>query len=398
MGSKDTRILIAGAGIGGLTAAGCMLLAGYDVEIYEQAPELGEIGAGIQQSANSMHVMEHLGVLDALKATAFRPPVTEFRLYDTGEVLQSLKLAEAHESRHGAPYLQLHRADFHSIVAERIRELKPDIFHLNAAATGFEERGEGVVLKLADGREVEGDLVVGADGIKSAIRHQIAGEDKPVYTGDSAWRLTVPTDRLPDNFLDGKSSIWVGPAKHAVIYFLRGGKLLNFVGSVELDEWIEESWTQKRPWEELKADFVGWHPDIQTIVDTVDKTECYRWALNVRPHLESWSAGRGVLMGDAAHPTLPYMAQGAAMAVEDGAILARALDESASIPEAIRLFEHNRMARTRRVVDGSRENRRLFHLNTIQELRDEFAKRDMDAERSDWLYSYNPLTVPLEKP
>jgi salicylate hydroxylase len=398
VGTKDTKILIAGAGIGGLTAAGCLLLAGYDVEVYEQAPELGEIGAGIQQSANSMHVMEHLGLLEALKAVAFRPPVTEFRLYDTGEVLQSLKLAEAHEQRHGAPYLQLHRADFHAIVADRVRELKPDVIHLNAAAAGFEERGDGVVLKLADGREVEGDLVVGGDGIKSAIRHQIAGPDRPVYTGDSAWRLTVPVERLPDNFLEGKSSIWVGPGKHAVVYFLRGGALLNFVGSVELDEWIEESWTQKRPWEELKADFVGWHHDIQTIVDMVDKTECYRWALNVRPHLETWSTERATLLGDAAHPTLPYMAQGAVMAVEDAAILTRSLDAAGSIPDALQLYEHNRMARTRRVVDGSRENRRLFHLDTIEELRAEFAKRNMDAERSDWLYSYNPLTVPLERP
>ncbi len=392
------KIIIAGAGIGGLSAAGCLLLAGHDVEIYEQAAALGEIGAGIQQSANAMHVMRHLGVEDKLRAVAFRPPVTEFRLYDTGEVLQALSLADAHEKRHGAPYLQLHRADFHAILAARMQAMKPDLVHPGATATRFEETVDRVVLKLADGRTAEGDMLIGADGIKSAIRRQIAGENRPQYTGDSAWRLTVPAEDLPANFLDGKSSIWVGPDKHAVIYFLRGGSILNFVGAVELDERIEESWTQKRAWEELKSDFAGWHEDIQTIIDTVDRTECYRWALNAHPHLDSWCMERTVLLGDAAHPTLPYLAQGAAMVVEDGAILARALAAAGSVQTAARLYQHNRMPRTRRIVDESRKNRALFHLQTIDELKAAFAQRNMDRERANWLYSYNPLTVPLERP
>ncbi|MGE0736478.1 MAG: FAD-dependent monooxygenase [Alphaproteobacteria bacterium] len=398
MVARNTKIIIAGAGIGGLAAAGCLLLAGYDVEIYEQAPVLGEIGAGIQQSANATLVMRHLGVLDQLRAVAFLPPVTQFRLFDTGEVLQELSLAQIHEARHGAPYLQLHRADFHAIVAKRILELKPGCIHLSAAAAGFEEDASGVALKLADGRVVKADLLIGADGIKSAVRRQMVGANKPQYTGDSAWRLTVPAEKLPKNFLDGKSSIWVGPDKHAVIYFLRGGTLLNFAGAVELDELLDESWTQKRPWTELKSDFAGWHPDIQTIIDTTDRTECYRWPINVHPHLERWATRRAVLLGDAAHPTLPYLAQGAAMAVEDGAVLTRALDQSDTIADAVKLYEHNRMPRARRIVDESRQNRGLFHLQSKDELVAAFAKRNMDTERANWLYSYNPLTVPLEQP
>ncbi|HZD24700.1 MAG TPA: FAD-dependent monooxygenase, partial [Alphaproteobacteria bacterium] len=311
--SAEGKVIIAGAGLSGLTAAACLLQAGFDVEVYEQAARLGEIGAGIQQSANSTHVMRHLGILDRLLAVAYRPPVTRYHVFNTGEVLREQPLAEIHEERYGGPYLQLHRADFHAILAARVRELRADAIHLNAAAIGVEETSERGVLRLADGRAVEGDLVIGADGIKSVIRRQIADPRPPEYTGNSAWRLTVPTERLPANFLDGTFSLWLGPAKHAVVYFVRGGALLNFVGAVELDEWIDESWTLKRPWEELKADFEGWHPHIQAIVDAVDRDECYRWALNVHPALDGWSTGRITLLGDAAHPTLPYLAQGAAM-------------------------------------------------------------------------------------
>ncbi len=396
-GSKG-KIIIAGAGLGGLTAASCLLLAGYDVEIYEQAPQLGEIGAGIQQSANSMHVMAHLGLLDRIAEVAVRPPVTQFRIYNTGEVLQELALAEMHEKRFGAPYYQLHRADFHKILADRVEELKPGAVHLNATAIGFEETGGKSYLLLADGSRIEGDAVIGADGIKSSIRRQIAGENKPEYTGDAAWRLTVPTDRLPDNIMDGKSSIWVGPGKHAVLYFLRRGSLLNFVTSVECDEWIDESWTERRPWEDLKQDLVGWHDEIQTVTDAADRDQCFRWAINVHQPLDNWSAERTTLLGDAAHPTLPYLAQGAVMAVEDGAVLTRSLDAAGSIPEALRLYQANRMERTARIVRESHRNRHLFHLDTIEELKAEFAKRNMDKERADWLYSYNPMTVELIDP
>lgn len=391
-----TKVVIAGAGLGGLAAAGCLLKAGFDVEIYEQAPALGEIGAGIQQSANAMHVMRHLGVEDRLRAVAFKPPTTQFRIYNSGEVLQELSLAENHEARHGAPYLQMHRADFHAVLADAVQELKPDVIRLNASAVGFEETDTGVALKLADGRHIEGDVLIGADGIKSVVRRQIAGADRPEYTGDAAWRLTVDADRLPDGFMGGTSSIWVGPGKHAVVYFLRGGRLLNFVACVELDEWIEESWTLKRPWSELRRDFEDWHEDILAIIEAADRDACFRWALNVRPKLPNWSTGRATLIGDAAHPTLPYMAQGAAMAVEDGAILTRALEKAPDVATALQLYQRNRLERTGRIVDESQANRGLFHMDSIEDLKAAFARRNMDRERADWLYSYNPLTVPLD--
>lgn len=396
--TNPRKILIAGAGIGGLSAAACLLQAGFDVEIFERATTLGEIGAGIQQSANATHVMRSIGVLETMEAVAYRPPVTEFRTYDSGTVLQALSLAQRHESRFGAPYLQLHRADFHKILVARVETLKPGAIRLGCAVEAFTEEPDHIDVELDGGQHIRGTALIGADGIKSNVRKQIAGPSTPVYTGDAAWRLTVPVTRLRENFLDGKSSIWVGPDKHAVVYFLRGGSLLNFVAAVEYDEWLEESWTQKQPWSELKRDLSGWHDDIQAIVDNADRDQCYRWALNVHPFIEKWSTRRATLIGDAAHPTLPYLAQGAAMAVEDGAVLTRALTSIDNVEEALQIYEAHRQPRTARVVRESQENRKLFHMPDMNALREAFAKRDMDGERARWLYAYNPLTADLARP
>jgi salicylate hydroxylase len=170
---------------------------------------------------------------------------------------------------------------------------------------------------------------------------------------------------------------------------------LNFVGLVETDEVSEESWTVNLSWHMLKAHYAGWHPVIQTIIDAVDKNECYRWSLFFRQPLQNWSSRRATLLGDAAHATLPYLAQGAAMAIEDGAVLTRALAVSPSIPEALQLYQRNRMERTARIVNQSNFNRNLFHLRSQTEIRAAFSKRDEGRDRNEWLYSYNPLAVPL---
>jgi salicylate hydroxylase len=388
------KILIAGAGIGGLACAACMMKAGFDVDVYEQAPALSEIGAGIQISANAMHVLKDLGLEPALTQVGVRPNGSVFRLHDSGEIVQHFSLSAAHERQHGAPYMQVHRADLHDLLAAKARELRPDVIHLNHRVVGFQERGDGVELAFADGSAVHGDLLIGADGLKSAIRRQIAGDVPATYTGDAAWRITVPTERLPRGLLDKVMSVFVGPGRHVVCYYLRGGALLNFVGTVEA-EVMEESWTLKLPWERLKGDYVGWHPVLQTIIDAADRDQCYRWSLHNRPPLRHWSTERTTLLGDAAHPTLPYLAQGAAMAVEDAAVLTRALSASGSIAQALDLYQRNRVDRTARVVRQSSENQRLFHLHSQQEIRLEFSKRNEGADRNRWLYSYNPLTVQL---
>jgi salicylate hydroxylase len=388
-------VIIAGAGLGGLAAAASLLKRGFKVRVYEQAPRLGEIGAGIQQSANSVKVLYDLGLRDELDRVGVKPKDYEFRRFDTGELMHKIPFAEAHEHNHGTPYYHLHRADFHRIMVGKVQSMDPDCIILNAKATRFSETDSAVTLHFADGSSASGDVLVGADGIKSAIRAQIAGETPATYTGYVAWRFTVPRERLPKDIMEITGAVWCGPKNHCVVYWLCSGSVLNFVGCPEHAEWEEESWTQRRPKEELKATYAGWHPKIQHIVDAADPNECYRWALNHRRPIYEWSTARATLLGDAAHPTLPFLAQGACMAIEDGAILARALEQEAGIGKALQLYQRARAARTARVVTDSSEHGGLYHIVDPEEMRKAFAQRNIAKERAEWLYNYDPLTVPL---
>ena len=392
--SKARKVLIAGAGIGGLTAAACLLQRGVDVEVYEQAPALGEVGAGIQVSANAARVYRHIGLLDELVEQGCCPDTYRFRLYDSGEVLQSIPLGDSYRQRHGVPYVTVHRADLHQLLVDKVLSLKADAIHLGAKATGFVESPDGVALQLDNGRTPHGDVLIGADGIRSAIRSQIIGPTPPRYTGDASWRVIVPMQHLPQEHRLQTVDIWVGPGRHAVTYPLRHGTLLNFVGCVEKPQWNEESWVARQPWADMEADFPGWHPTVRAIIDGADHDHCYCWAMNDRVPVHGWSTARATLLGDAAHPTLPYMAQGAAMAVEDAAVVARAL-ASDDVTHALQRYSQHRSSRTERIVNESFANRQLFHQPSQQALRDAFAKRDMNAERTAWLFSYDPVTAEL---
>ncbi len=390
------KILIAGAGLGGLSAAGCLLKAGFDVEIYEHAPSLSEVGAGIQMSANAMHVLNYLGIGEKISAQSVRPEAYVFRLHNTGEIIDRFNLSDEHLALHKAPYNQAHRADLHGLLTDMVLGLKPNSIHLNKTVKYFDESERDVSLFFEDGTKVIGDVLIGADGIKSVVRDQISGKVPATYTGDSAWRITVPKEVLPKNFMEQVMSVWMGPGKHAVTYWIKRGTLLNFVGSVETPVASDESWTAKFPWEEMKSNFKGWHSDIQTVIDLADRNECFRWALYSRPVVKNWSTSRATILGDAAHATLPYLAQGAAMAIEDGAILARCLSDVSEISKALNLYERNRYDRTKRVVETSNANRKLFHLDNEDEIRAYFSNRDEGASRNEWLYSYNPLTTVLK--
>jgi salicylate hydroxylase len=265
-------------------------------------------------------------------------------------------------------------------------------------AQRFVEARDSVTVQFANGSSASADLLIGADGIKSAIRAQMLGPSDAKFTGYVSWRALVPTERLPPGFMERVCTNWVGPAAHVITYLVRRGDLVNFVGLVEDDAWRDESWTVKAPWERLKADFAPWHPQVQKLIDSMHKDQCYRWAMYDRAPVRGWSTERVTLLGDAAHATLPFMAQGAAMAIEDGVVLARALQAAPSIAAALDLYERTRCERTARVQMGSADLGKLYHLRTEQELRDAFARRDIGTERGQWLYSYDPFTTPLAGP
>ncbi len=390
------KILIAGGGIGGLTAGASLLDAGFDVEIFEQARGLKDIGAGIQLPANAMRIMRSLGLEDALTVQGVRPLGYQFRLHNSGEVIHEFPLYHEHADRHGAPFIQLHRADLQAALVSAVKTRKRDAIHLNKKAVGFSEFPDRVQLRFSDGTTAEGDVLVGADGVKSAISKQVIGGFRTEYTGITAWRILVPVERIPEELrLPHMTSIFIGEGIHAIAYYVRGGEFVNFVGEVPVAEASEETWTRKAPWSDLRADFEGWHPTVQAIIERAPKDEVYRWSLFSRRPAANWSTARVTLIGDAAHPALPFLAQGAGMAMEDAIVLTRALGQRDDIASALQLYQSNRIPRTTHATERTEANRATFELKTEEEIRRAYARHNEGSDRSAWLYSYNALTVPL---
>ncbi|MBI1238594.1 MAG: monooxygenase [Alphaproteobacteria bacterium] len=359
----NQRILIAGGGLGGLAAALALDRFGFEVCVLEQAAALAEVGAGIQLSPNGMKVLSALGVADRVAALAFRPEALEMRFGETGRTIFRVSAGAAAERRWGAPYLHLHRADLIAALEAALNERAPGAIRLGARVVAYEQDGAGVTVLLADGARVAGAALIGADGIHSAVRAQMLGPEAPRFTGNLAWRAVVPMERLGADAPPPTACVWVGARRHAVTYRLRRGTLANFVGVVERSDWREESWTARGTRAEVLGDFEGWHPIIRTLIEKADAQ--FRWALFDRAPLPQWSAGRVALLGDACHPMLPFMAQGAVMAIEDAYVLARRVSEGQDdIPSALEAYFAARIARTASVQARARANGERFHQRT----------------------------------
>lgn len=386
-------LLIAGAGLGGLTAALALQRRGYRVRVLEQASELREIGAGIQLSANANRALYRLGLGNAIGAVAALTAGKRIRLWSSGQTWPLFDLGAQSEQRYGYPYHTIYRADLHRILAEAVLASDPQAIVLGARLETVEQDAGRVAARMADGSTHRADLLIGADGVHSRVRSSLFGADRPAFSGAVAWRGVIPADRLPPHLREPYAINWVGPGAHVIHYPLRRGELVNFVGILERDDWQVESWTERGTVAECLNDFKDWHADVRTLIQALD--EPFKWALMLREPLPRWTSGRVTLLGDACHPTLPMLASGAAMAIEDGYMLARALDEVADPPQALLRYEAARIDRTSRVVRGSAENARRFHnpaLAHAEGAADYVSREWSEArvrERYEWLFTYN---------
>jgi salicylate hydroxylase len=388
MPSPSLDIAVIGAGIGGLTAAVALRQAGFDVDVYEQAPGLTEVGGGINMGPNAARILYRLGLGEALDREAVRPISMHQRRWQDGRTLQRAPLNPRCEELYGAPHLTVHRADLLSIIAAAF---PPERIHLGHRLIGFTDKGDHVEAWFDNGRRATTELLIGADGIHSAVHARLFGEEAPRFAGCVAYRGLVPVERIADLGLELGSQSWVGPGAHLVHYFVSRGRLLNFVGWTEHDTWNREDWTDRATIDRALAAFEGWHPQLRRIIAAADT--CFVWALFDREPLACWSAGRTTLLGDACHPMYPFMAQGAAQAIEDCAVLAACLSAGGDPVAALRRYERLRLPRVSRLQQMSRANKTRFHLpdGPAQEQRDAEWSRlpDRSPETLRWLYGFD---------
>ncbi|MGX1102506.1 MULTISPECIES: FAD-dependent monooxygenase [Bradyrhizobium] len=372
-------VAVIGAGMGGLASAAALTRAGIDVTVYEQAQRFTRLGAGIQIGCNAMKVMRAWDLEPLLRREAFYPRSWNNKEYDTGEVRFDMVFGPAAEERYGAPYLLGHRGDLHAALASAVPE---KLVRLDHKLTAIEQRADrAVALTFANGHSTTVDAVVAADGVHSFVKERLFGRDEPNFTGRIAYRTVFPASLLNGYPIDDCTKWW-GPDRHIVIYYVKPDRSeVYFVTSQPELGFTVESWSATGDVNELRRAFEGFHPQVRKVLEACPSV--HKWALVDRDPLPRWSEGNITLLGDACHPMTPYMAQGAAMAIEDAAVLSRCLKgvDRDGVSDAFRRFEATRKPRTSRVQASSRTNTWL--------------KNPTDP---DWVYGYDAWTAPLAEP
>ena len=375
MPQRPLNVAIAGAGIGGLTAAACLRRVGVDVTIYEQARGFARLGAGIQQSPNSIRVLFALGLEQTLRANAYQPVANLSRDHDTGTLTNAHPLNPEVEAKYGVPYFLMHRGDLHAMLADTV---PPDVIRLNHKLSGLDQKNGTVHLRFANGETAEADAVIGADGVHSVVRETMHGAEQPTFTGRVAYRTVFPTRLLNGLTVDGCVKWW-GPDRHIVSYFTNPRQdELYFVTSTPEPDFSIESWSAKGDLATLRAHYDTFHPTVRAILAACP--DVHKWALVVREPLSHWTEGSVALLGDACHPMTPYMAQGASTSIEDAAVLSRCLDgvDRDGVPAALKRYEQARLDRTAAIQRTSAQNTWL-----------------RGSTNADWVYGYDAWTAPL---
>lgn len=369
------RIAIVGGGVGGLAAAVGLIGQGHEVAVYEQSRQYGRVGADVNLTPNAVHALDRLGAGEALRANAARPTHRISRTWDTGAETSRLPMSAAAEARYGAPQLTLHRADLLAALEARLPE---GALRFATRITGVDQTEAEARLTFADGSDEGFDLVIGADGIHSVIRTALFGPDAPRFTGLVSWRGVFPRDRagdLPD--LDAFTKWWGPDADRQIVTFpLTHGTEIFVFATHRQEGWAEEGWTLPGDLNELRDQYADFHPQARALLGALD--EVTRSALHVREPMAEWSRGRITLLGDAAHPMVPFMAQGACMAIEDAVVLSRALEGAApaEVPAALARYQAARIPRTAEIQRSSLAN--------------EWLKTQGNA---DWVYGYQAWSV-----
>jgi salicylate hydroxylase len=379
--SSTPTVAIVGGGIGGLFAANALIAHGIRVSVHEQAPALGEIGAGVFVTPNAVRQLERVGLLPAVEKFGARVgPGSSYFRHD-GTPIAPVQVTDA--SGWNACF-GMHRADFVELLASK---LPPAIVHTGHRAVGFEQDGDVACVRFANGESVDADVVVGADGIHSELRPFVFPPSKPVFHGTISYRGLIPLERLPGWPAD-RWQMWAGPSRHFLVFPVRHGTMVNYVGFVPTDEEMKESWSAPGDPAVLRREFEGWDPRIGEVLKQVDKT--FRWALYDREPLPGWSKGRLTLLGDAAHPMLPHLGQGANRSIEDGMALARILAgaDASTVPAALLAYERLRRERVAEVQLGARKHG-LRVDSASGDLRTRDAELAAHAEFRKQLYTYD---------
>jgi len=384
------RVLIAGAGIGGLTAALALRQAGFDAHVYEQARILREVGAGVAISPNAVKVLHRLGLAEALHAVGVVSDSMDSRDWQTGALLGRVPLAEAAVTRWGAPFYHLHRADLHDALRAALGDQH---ITLGARCVAVEQHDNVVTARFADGRHATGALLIGADGIHSVVRDHVVGPDRPIWSRQISWRGLVSATVGHELGLEVRHHSFWGPRTQFVCFYVAAGRLVNWVGNTQSDDdWSEESWSARGDRDEVLRLFADWHPQVRALI--ADTEQVFKWALFDRPPLQKWTRGRVTLLGDAAHPMLPYMAQGASQSIEDAFVLAGCLAADRDDPQrAIDGYSTLRRERTAAVQAASRDASRVVRLTDPAEVQARNARLADNPEapvaRFDWIWSYD---------